>query len=145
MTRGVGDCKCMAVVAEETLNSCAGVEARVVTLKNDAGNLHAVTLYTNHKGKKGFIDEINRKQYEPETAWRNIVADIGGGPWTIVEWQAFNQAGGSSPPSLSGLSAIATAVPAEPVAENPAAKANVHASATAGDLPPSLLVDIASQ
>lgn len=85
MARGTGDCKCMAVIAEETLNYCAGIDSRIAILrhKDEPGPLHAVTLYTDERGRRGFINDISRMMFDPGTAWDEVLAYIGGGPWLV--------------------------------------------------------------
>ncbi|HNW44688.1 MAG TPA: hypothetical protein PKI19_09305 [Elusimicrobiales bacterium] len=87
MARGSGDCKCMAVVAEETLNACVGNDAQIAVLKN-INATHAVALYTDFKGRRGFINEIDRQDFEPGTDWLKIVKAVRGGPWSIVRMYA---------------------------------------------------------
>lgn len=43
---------------------------------------HAVALFTDHKGRRGYIDGIGRRLFDPGTAWADIIQAIPGGPWT---------------------------------------------------------------
>jgi hypothetical protein len=130
MARGIGDCKCMGVVAQETINSCVGMDAWIIILKNETGSLHAVTFFRDHTAGIGFINGIIRKQFPPETDWRDIVADISGGPWTIIEQRhASNHPGDGTHPFPQGSPAPPASVAAEPetvmlgnVAEDPIGK-----------------------
>ncbi|HOX22228.1 MAG TPA: hypothetical protein PLL10_02095 [Elusimicrobiales bacterium] len=82
MARGWGDCKCAATVARDTLNMCAGYEARVVVLRGPRRALHAVAVFTDHKGRRGYINGIGRRLFDPGTAWQDVIQAIPGGPWT---------------------------------------------------------------
>ncbi len=98
MARGSGDCKCMAVVARDTINSCAGMEAWITILRNGAGGLHAVVFLRDHTGSKWFIDSISRKEFPSGTDWNEVAGDIRGGPWAVEEQRyAAGTSGGGQP------------------------------------------------
>jgi hypothetical protein len=93
-----GDCKAMATIAKDTLNRCVGYEARILIIRNVAdvsctfGNktskcgtstmTHAITVFTDHNGKRGFIDGGNFKIYPGRTEWKDVLKGVPGGPWT---------------------------------------------------------------
>ncbi len=78
---GKGDCKCKAAVANEALLYCVGYTPRIATIiKGD--DKHAVVLFTDHIGRRGFIDNSNTKRFSANTEWQDIINTIGGGPWT---------------------------------------------------------------
>ena len=107
MVRGTGDCKCMALVARETLNSCEGVDAQIIILRNKYNKLHAVALYIDNKGNRGFIDSIYRKQFDPGTKWDEVIKGIAGGPWVIVRQKRSVRPNGNSLVALPGLPSVA--------------------------------------
>lgn len=78
-----GDCKCMAVVARDTLNRCVGYDARVVVLAPESGqgNNHAIAVFTDYKGNRGFINWSQSRTFPPGTEWSEVVASVKGGPW----------------------------------------------------------------
>ena len=78
---GEGDCKCFAMVAREALSRCVGYEARIAVLRPLKGTLHAVAIYTDHKGQRGFITQSTQKSYPQNTQWVEIIDQIPGGPW----------------------------------------------------------------
>jgi predicted transglutaminase-like cysteine proteinase len=81
LSLGEGDCKCFAMVAREALSGCVGYEARIAVLRPLKGALHAVAIYTDHKGQRGFITQSTQKSYPPTTQWGEIIDQIPGGPW----------------------------------------------------------------
>ena len=81
LSLGEGDCKCFAMVAREALSRCVGYEARIAVLRPLKGNLHAVAIYTDHLGRRGFITQSTQKSYPKGTDWREIIDEIPGGPW----------------------------------------------------------------
>lgn len=77
MAIGQADCKGKALIARDTLNSCVGYEARIAILKR--GNTrHAITLFTDHNGNRGFINDIQSRTYPPNTDWNEVIDGIGG-------------------------------------------------------------------
>jgi len=82
LTMGYGDCKCYATIAKATLDRCAGYESHIKILKHPykAPN-HAVTLFTDHKGRRGYINGHDHKTFDGDTNWQDIVATVPGGPW----------------------------------------------------------------
>jgi predicted transglutaminase-like cysteine proteinase len=57
MTRGTGDCKGFSIVTKDTLNRCAGFEARIVIKDGkEPGKKHAIVVFTDHKGRQGIFD-----------------------------------------------------------------------------------------
>jgi hypothetical protein len=78
-----GDCKCAAIVARDTLNRCVGYEARLVVLapKSGKGNNHAIAVFTDYKGQRGFIDWSKSKTFPAGTDWAEVIASVKGGPW----------------------------------------------------------------
>ena len=85
LDRQTGDCKCFAVIARDSLNRCAGYEARIITLA-DGKRRHAVAVFTDHKGKRGYIDSHLYGIYPQETTWEAIAKDMRGN-WRINEWR----------------------------------------------------------
>jgi len=82
IARGTGDCKCLAVVPRDILKKC-GYSSKVITIKNGK-RLHAVVLYTDKSGRRGFINGVTQKSYEARTDWNKIISEISGGPWEEV-------------------------------------------------------------
>jgi len=85
LDRQTGDCKCFAVVARDILNRCAGYEAGIVTLK-DGDKRHAVAVFTDHKGQRGYIDSYLYGLYPRGTDWEVIAKDMRGN-WQINKWR----------------------------------------------------------
>lgn len=84
MTRQHGDCKCRSMIAKETLDRCAGYEARIVKGYSADGNHHAFVLFTDHAGKRGFIDGGDSGTFPAGTNWEDIVsANNWLWPWDI--------------------------------------------------------------
>lgn len=83
MTLERGDCKAKATIARDTLNRCVGYEAWVKVIKNGE-RYHAVSMFTDNKGRKGFMDSGIIKLYPASTPWSFIVLEIPGGPWTDI-------------------------------------------------------------
>lgn len=82
-----GDCKCIAVLAKDTLETCDGFSAFIKVIRETGGErrYHAVTLYTNHKGQRGFINGLEIKTFPPGTDWNEIISAISGGPWEAIQ------------------------------------------------------------
>jgi hypothetical protein len=40
-----------------------------------------VTFFTDHKGRRGFIDSGTVKMYPAATPWNFIILEVPGGPW----------------------------------------------------------------
>jgi len=81
---GEGDCKCFAQIAKEVLDRCAGYDNNIAILDPlIRPSYHAVTLFTDHKGNKGFI---NGSYYGYLDSWDDV-RDISGGPWEIYQWK----------------------------------------------------------
>ena len=80
MARGEGDCKCKAVVGQKILERCAGYSPKLVIVRNkSATRRHAITIFTDYRGKKGFIND-----YQVETGyddWSDVLDKVSGGPW----------------------------------------------------------------
>ena len=82
LTIGYGDCKCFATIAKDTLSRCNGYEARIKILKPTyKASRHAITLFTDHKGRRGYINGHKAKTFYPDTDWNDIIDSVGGGPW----------------------------------------------------------------
>lgn len=79
MAREAGDCKGKTSVAVAALSRCAGYEPRVIVLHplNGQGKNHAVALYTDHKGRRGFIDDARQESYPPGTPWAVVARGVG--------------------------------------------------------------------
>lgn len=73
MARQAGDCKGKASVAVSALSRCAGYEPRIITYPTATGR-HAIAIYTDHKGQRGFIDDGRQEVYAPGTPWHEIEA-----------------------------------------------------------------------
>ena len=82
MAREAGDCKGKASVAVEALNRCVGYEARIVTYATPTGR-HAVAVYRDHKGRRGYIDDARQENFPPGTEWAEIAGyfEVAGGEW----------------------------------------------------------------
>lgn len=85
LDRQTGDCKCFAVIAKESLDRCAGYESRILVLGNGKRR-HAVTVFTDHKGQRGYINSLYYGVYPPSTEWETIAKDIQGN-WKIAYWR----------------------------------------------------------
>ena len=73
---GRGDCKGKAVVARDALLAC-GHEARVVILRTGTGKAtkrHAIAVYTDAQGRRGYVDDNYYNTYDPGTAWADLIA-----------------------------------------------------------------------
>ena len=75
MARAAGDCKGKASVAVAALSRCAGYEPRIITYPTKAGR-HTIAIYTDHKGRRGFIDDGRQEVYAPGTPWHEIEARV---------------------------------------------------------------------
>jgi hypothetical protein len=85
LSRGNGDCKCMATTASETIGFCEGYTHRIVTLKSKGfpSKYHAITVYTDKEGRRGFINSSQCAEFPPDTDWNEIIAEVLGGPWEV--------------------------------------------------------------
>lgn len=83
LTRGVGDCKCHATVAAEVMGYC-GYKAILVTVE-DRYQAHALVLFKDKKGHRGYLDVPNYKFFDGDTPWKEIVSRIPGWHWTVQE------------------------------------------------------------
>ncbi len=79
MSRKSGDCKGNASVAVAALSRCAGYEPRIIVLHpvDGQGDSHAVALYTDHKGRRGYIDGSRQQSYPPGTPWASVARGVG--------------------------------------------------------------------
>jgi len=87
MIRGYGDCKCQALVAAETLNSCVSTEARIAVLQSvkRQNSRHAVAIYTDYRGRRGVISGPFHRQFtNTDTPWGEVVNAVPNGPWKEV-------------------------------------------------------------
>ena len=85
LKRGNGDCKCMAKIADETIGFCDGYTHRIITLKSVGfpSRYHAITIYTDSKGRRGFINSEQSVEFPPDTDWNKIISSVQGGPWEV--------------------------------------------------------------
>ena len=86
MDRRHGDCKGYAVVAVDTLRAC-GFYAHIVQLSHPDPEIpgHVIAVYTRRSnGRRGFINRGQVREYAPDVPWRDIIADVSGGPWEAV-------------------------------------------------------------
>lgn len=85
LTRGYGDCKCMAVIAKESLMTCEGYSPRIVVLVSKQGKprYHAITVYTRADGKRGFINGGAWVELPKDTDWNEVIKRVLGGPWEV--------------------------------------------------------------
>lgn len=88
LERKTGDCKCYAVANKEILDNCNGWTNRLVTIRRPIGNgnysYHAVTVFVDHKGNKGYINGRYYKIYDPDKDLGEMLKEIEGGPWEYV-------------------------------------------------------------
>ena len=83
LTRGVGDCKCHATVAMEVMGYC-GYKALLVTVE-DRYQSHALVLFKDKKGNRGYLDVPNYRFFDGDTPWKEIVSRIPGWHWEVRE------------------------------------------------------------
>jgi len=81
MARGKGDCKGRATTAKQALDYC-GYFAEINIIKNPSHRAsHAIVVYEDTKGNRGYIDGPNYKELGLKYDWDELIHKIPGGPW----------------------------------------------------------------
>lgn len=83
LKRRSGNCVCHAVVAKAALDYCPGYTTRLARLTKAASEPHLIVLYTDHLGRRGFVNGQYSGQYKIGTPWPEVVEGVGGGHWEL--------------------------------------------------------------
>lgn len=76
MSRGWGDCKGKALVNQAALLACGYPLARVVAIRRGVGkgmSRHAIVLFSDSHGKRGYIDNDIVGYAEKGESWGNLI------------------------------------------------------------------------
>jgi hypothetical protein len=79
ITRHKGNCRCYATISQDTLNECPGYSAHMACMKHDETCAHALTFFTDPKGRKGFINSgAQAETFPASTPWHDVEMHVQG-------------------------------------------------------------------